>query len=301
MSSSELCPTTCPRVPPGPNGQTAEHRFVGGNGIRFHTVQQGDGPPVLLLHGFPEFWYSWRHQLPALAERFRAVAPDLRGYNLSDRPRTGYSLPTLVGDAVGLIDALGAARARVVGHDWGGVIAWALAMWAPERVEKLVILNAPHPGAYLRELRRNWRQRLASWYVLFFQIPGLPERLLSRDHCRPIAEMLRRSVAVQDAFSAADLERYREVFARPGALSAALAYYRALGRAGMRTMERSVRPIAAPTLMIWGEQDPALVPALTEGLDAWVPDLRVVRVPDSSHWVQQEKPELVNAELLRFL
>src|SRR5215213_8333837 len=128
------------------------HRFVNANGIRFHVVEAGEGPPVLLLHGFPEFWYSWRHQLPALSDRFRAVAPDLRGYNLTERPAGGYELPNLVNDVIGLIDALGVRQVRIVGHDWGGVLAWTVAMWAPERVEKLAILNAPHFGTYFREL-----------------------------------------------------------------------------------------------------------------------------------------------------
>jgi pimeloyl-ACP methyl ester carboxylesterase len=297
---SSTCPADCPSIPPGPAGHPAEHRFVTTPNLRFHTVQQGDGPVVLLLHGFPEFWYSWRHQLPALSGRFRAVAPDLPGYNLSEPSPGGYGLPRLVSHTLDLLDALGAARAHVVAHDWGGVIAWALAMWAPERVERLVILNAPHPGAYLRELRRNRRQRQASWYALFFQLPWLPEFLLSRDRCRPIGELLRRTAAPR-AFSNADLLAYRRALCRPGALSAALAYYRALGRAGLRNLTRSIRPIATPTLIVWGQHDPALVPELADGLEAWVPDLRLVRVASAGHWVHLDRPALVNDELLRFL
>jgi pimeloyl-ACP methyl ester carboxylesterase len=300
MQPAEVCPAACPSIARAPNGRAVEHSFVQTNGIRFHTVQVGSGPLVLLVHGFPEFWYSWRHQLPVLGARYRAVAPDLRGYNLSERPPRGYELPRLVADLVELIPTLGAERASIVAHDWGGVLAWHLAMWAPERVERLAILNAPHPGAYLRELRRSWRQRLRSWYVLFFQLPWLPEWLLSRGGCRVLAALQRRMAVVPGTFSAADLAIYRRVFCQPGALSAALAYYRALGRIGLRNVERYIRPVQAPTLVIWGRHDAALVPELATGLEPWVPDLRVLQVPNSGHWVHQEQPDLVNRALLEF-
>src|SRR5215208_2983675 len=197
------CPADCPRLPeePGAAGRPpleVRHHFVVANGLRFHCVEAGSGPLVLLLHGFPEFWYGWRHQIPALAQRFRVVAPDLRGYNLSDKPSGFSRLDTLVGDVTGLIVALGEERAAVVGHDWGGVIAWATSMWAPSRVERLAILNAPHLGAYVRELRRGWRQRLRSWYVGLFQVPRVPELMLGAGRCRGIAEMLRASAISRD-------------------------------------------------------------------------------------------------------
>jgi epoxide hydrolase 4 len=277
------------------------HRFILANGLRFHCVDAGSGPLVLLLHGFPEFWYGWRRQIPALARGFRVVAPDLRGYNLTDKPARGYDLRTLVGDVVGLVDALGEERASVVGHDWGGVVAWGTAMWEPERVERLAILNAPHPGAYFRELRRNPRQLLRSWYVGLFQLPGLPEWVLGRRRCRGIAELLRRSAIVPEAFSDADLAHYRRAMCRPGALHAALAYYRAFIRTPPRQLTRQLRPTTVPTLVVWGEQDAALVPELADGLEAWAPNLRVRRVPDAGHWVQHERPDLVNRLLLEFL
>jgi epoxide hydrolase 4 len=309
MSSPASCIGICPPTKPDPLGRPAEHRFVSGNGLRFHLVEQGAGPLVLLLHGFPELWYSWRAQLPALAERTRAVAVDLRGYNLTEpapergaqRYPYGYALPRLVADAAALIEALGTERARVVGHDWGGLIAWLLASWRPDLVERLAIVNAPHPGAYLRELRRNGRQRLASWYVVWFQVPWLPERLLGRDGARPVAELLQRTTVRPDAFTPADLAVYRRAFSRPGALRAALGYYRALGRTDPRKLLRSLRPIRAPTLLIWGEQDVALMPELSQELTAWVPDLRVARLPEAGHWVHQEQPEQVNQALIEFL
>jgi pimeloyl-ACP methyl ester carboxylesterase len=200
-----------------------------------------------------------------------------------------------------MIQALGAERAHVVGHDWGGVLAWATAMWHPARVERLVVVNAPHPAAYLREIRRSWRQRARSWYVLFFQIPRLADWLLERDRAALIATTLRGTAVNPDAFDDLDLEVYRRAFSRPGALRGPLAFYRALGRFGLSRFEAATRRIDAPTLLLWGLQDRALVPELTEGLESWVPDLRVVREPQSGHWLQQEQPELVNRELLAFL
>jgi pimeloyl-ACP methyl ester carboxylesterase len=301
MQRLAACPTTCPRVAPAAGGEAFEHRFVEAGGLRFHLVEGGQGPLVLLLHGFPEFWYAWRRQLPVLAERFRVVALDLPGYNLSEPSPDGYGAQRLVAHLAALVPALGAERAHLVAHDWGGVLGWGLAMWAPERVAKLAILNAPHPGTYLRELRHNPRQMLRSWYVGFFQLPRLPEWWLGRNRCRAVAELLRRTAVQSAAFEAADLEAYRLACSRPGALSAALGYYRALGRQGPRGLARSLRPIEAETLVIWGEQDVALVPELLTGLERWVPRLRLVRVPDSGHWVQLERPDLVNAALLDFL
>jgi pimeloyl-ACP methyl ester carboxylesterase len=307
------CPVTCPRLP-----CEAEiglrHRFVEANGVRFHVVEAGGGagaagvredgaegesrPLVLLLHGFPEFWYGWRSQIPALAARFRVVAPDLRGYNLTSKPTAGYDYETLASDVPALIRALGAERAHVVGHDWGGMVAWGAAIFHPEVVDRLVILNAPYPGAYLRELGRNPRQWLRSWYIGLFQVPGLAEWLLTRGHGRGVAEALRGSARDPGAFSAADLAAYRRAVCRPGAASAMLAWYRALWASDRERLRARLRTVTAPTLLIWGLQDVALVPELTEGLDDWVPGVRVERIADASHWVQHERSELVNRLLL---
>ncbi len=294
------CPATCPRIP-DQDAIGLRHRFVEANGVRFHCVEAGDGPLVLLLHGFPEFWYSWRRQLGPLSDRFHVVAPDLRGYNLTDKPAEGYQIRDLAADVDALIGALGADRARVVGHDWGGAVAWATAMWSPERVERLAILNAPHPAAYFRELRRNPRQWLKSWYIGVFQIPRLPEWLLGRRRCAGIARMLRSSATRSDVFSQDDLAAYRRAMCRPGALTATLAYYRALGRTRPGELRRQVHPIQAPTLVIWGQRDVALAPQLADDLDRWAPRTRVERVPDAGHWVHHERPELVNDLLRDFL
>jgi epoxide hydrolase 4 len=273
------------------------------NGVRLHYVEAGAGPLVLLLHGFPEFWYSWRRQLPALAAAgFRALAPDLRGYNLSDKPRgvPAYRLRALMDDVAGLIRHSGADRAVVVGHDWGGVLAWHLPHYHPDLVDRLIVLNAPHPAAYRRELRHG-RQALKSWYVLFFQVPGLPEQLFSFGDYALVGRVLRRQPVHPGAFTAEDVRRYKHALSRPGALTAALNYYRAALRHDFRAAARTARPIPTPTLLLWGEQDPYLSPRLTEGLGPWVPNLRVVRIPDASHWLQNDVPERVNRLMIDFL
>jgi pimeloyl-ACP methyl ester carboxylesterase len=272
------------------------------NGVRLHYVEAGTGPPVLLLHGFPEFWYSWRHQLPALAAAgFRALAPDLRGYNESDKPAgvASYRLEHLRADVLGLIRHLGAERVALVGHDWGGVVAWDVAIHAPEAVDKLVVLNAPHPAAFRRDLKRPG-QLLRSWYVFFFQLPRLPEWSLRRRGFAAVERMFRRQPARPDAFTDDDIWEYKRALARPGALTAALNYYRAAPRTAGEAL-RGLRQVQAPTLLVWGERDPYLGPHLTRGLEPWVPDLRVERLPGVSHWVQNDAPERVNALLADFL
>jgi pimeloyl-ACP methyl ester carboxylesterase len=292
------------------------------NGVAIHYVSvepdpaavehpTGDAPLVVLLHGFPEFWYAWRHQLDPLADAgFRVVAPDLRGYNRSSAPEgvDSYRPAELVGDVRGLVEHLGYARAAVVGHDWGGLVAWESAIRDPEMVSQLVVLNAPHPAVYRRALRRSPEQLARSWYVLAVQVPWLPERLLEAGEYRLVASML-ADTATPDAFTEADVRRYRAAMARSESLSAPLNYYRAaardtLGRGlrsllpGTETRDESVR---VPTLVIWGERDRALSTDLLDGLDAWVPELRVERLPAASHWVQADEPERVTELLLEEL
>jgi pimeloyl-ACP methyl ester carboxylesterase len=280
-----------------------QHRYSWINGVRLHYVEAGSGPLVILLHGFPEFWYSWRHQIPALAAAgFHVVAPDLRGYNLSDKPPGvwAYRIDALLGDVIGLIQHAGAERAAIIGHDWGGVIAWHLAMYHPRVVEKLIILNAPHPAAYWREMR-SWKQFLKSWYVFFFQVPGLPELLLGVGDLDWVGRMLRHQPVHPQAFGPEDIRRYKQALARPGALTAALNYYRAALRHRPQHTAKDYDPINVPVLLLWGERDLYLNPRLTEGLSAWVPNLRVVRFPDVSHWIQNDAPERVNRLMIDFL
>lgn len=283
--------------------ETWTHHTATVNGVRLHYVEAGGGPLVVLLHGFPEFWYSWRRQIPALAAAgFRVIAPDLRGYNLSDKPAgvSAYQIEELTSDVAGLIREAGEDQAVVAGHDWGGVVAWDLAMHRPEVVRRLVILNAPHPAAYLRELRTPG-QLLRSWYVFFFQLPWLPERFIRAGNFAVLERGLKQQPAHAGAFTDEDVLRYKEALSKPGALTAALNYYRAAFRRSPRELFRRVRPVAAETLVIWGLRDPYLVPRLTEGLEPWVPHLRLERIPDSSHWVQNDVPETVNRLMLEFL
>lgn len=278
------------------NGWSHQEAIV--NGIRLHWVEAGEGPLVVLLHGFPEFWYSWRHQIPALAKRFRVVAPDLRGYNLSEKPGVGYDIETLTSDVLELIHTVGEQRAVIVGHDWGGVIAWAFAARFPEATSKLVIMNAPHPKRFQRALTSGPRQLLRSSYVFFFQLPGLPELMLGANRCWALARAMRRSAKNEDAFSDEDLQRYREAMSRPGALTAALDYYRAIFRTRRQTQDYG--DVQAPTLVLWGEHDRALGRELAEGLEEWVPDV-TVHFLECGHWTQQERPEEVNGYLEQFL
>lgn len=287
----------------GPPPSVVHHRFAVVNGVRLHYVEAGAGPLVVLLHGFPDFWYSWRYQIPALAAAgFRVIAPDLRGYNLSAKPPgvRSYRIESLVGDVAALIRHAGERRAAVAGHDWGGVRAWNLPLYHPDVVDRLLVLNAPHPLAYLRELRTP-AQLLKSWYVLFFQLPLLPEVVLRAGDHALLDRMLRRAPVRPGAFTENDIRRYKEALSRPGALTAALNYYRAALRRVRREYARPRTPIPVPTLLIWGERDLYLSVRLTEGLEPWVPNLRVERLPEASHWVQCDFPERVNQLMLDFL
>jgi pimeloyl-ACP methyl ester carboxylesterase len=291
------------------------------NGVDLHHVTvdpdpgavdhpTGDAPLVVLLHGFPEFWYSWRHQLdPLAAAGYRVVAPDLRGYNRSSQPEgvDSYRPAELVADVRGLVEHLGYARADVVGHDWGGAIAWETAIRDPDLLGRLVVMNAPHPTAYRRTLLRSPEQLARSWYVLAFQVPWLPERLLAADDYRAIDRMLEG--ASPGAFTDADRRRYRKAMARSGSPSGPLNYYRAIAREAARRQLRSLVPgtgsrdatVRAPTLVVWGERDVALTTDLLDGLSEWVPDLRVERLPAATHWVQLDDTRRVTELLLGFL
>jgi pimeloyl-ACP methyl ester carboxylesterase len=280
------------------------HERIKADGVELHVARSGRGPAVILLHGFPENWRSWQRQIPALVHAgFSVGVPDLRGYNLSDIPpgRDAYRLGHLVADVAALVHAMGEPRSRahIVGHDWGGIIAWEFASQHPEMVDKLVILNAPHPDIYARKVRRL-PQMLRSWYVMFFQLPWLPEKLLAANRYGAVRKIFRRSPARAGAFSREESAQYVEAMSKPGALTAALNYYRAnfsfkmLRRAPMKRIE-------APTLVIWGELDSALGVELLDGLECVVPGVQIHRIPDASHWVQNEAPGEVNRALIDFL
>lgn len=297
---------------------TSKTMIIPAQGIQLHAEVSGpeDGPLVVLLHGFPECWYGWKNQIGPLAQSgFRVVAPDQRGYNLSDRPAgiDAYQISTLAKDILGIIDFFGREKATVIGHDWGAAVAWYLAIHYPERVDRLGILNVPHPAALARALTQPvWRQVLRSWYIYFFQIPRLPEFFLRLGHYAPMRRMLRAS-AKTNTFSKEDLRRYTEAWSRPqrgmvgtSALTGMLNWYRAAGRGllkrnGANPLQDSSERVQVPTLILWGDQDVALIPELAQ----WSLELcdrgRLVRFPEATHWVQHDEAERITNRLLDFL
>jgi epoxide hydrolase 4 len=281
-----------------------DHQWHSVNGVRLHCAVAGSGPLLLLLHGFPEFWYSWRHQIPALAEHFTVVAPDLRGYNDSDKPPriSDYTITVLVEDIVQLIHAFGHERAIVAGHDWGGAIAWTTALARPELVEKLIALNIPHPRLFIQHILSNPRQQLRSWYMLAFQMPWLPELAIRAGNYRSIEKTFRETVVHKEQFPDEVIAEYKQALAKQGALHSAINYYRAMLRAGSAHSWLALDPIARmPVQVLWGEQDFALGKELNRDLPRYVPDLQLHFIPDASHWVQQDRPDLVNRYMLDFL
>lgn len=282
-----------------------EPRFsrISTNGITLNVAEAGppDGPLAILLHGFPEFWYGWRSQIGPLAGAgLRVLAPDQRGYGSSDKPRrvAAYALDVLADDVVGLIDALGRDRATVIGHDWGGVVAWGAISRQPSRFDGAVILNAPHPDAMLREVKGNYRQLLKSWYTLFFQLPKLPETLLRRSDFRWLVDAMTRS-SRPGTFSTADLQIYKAAWSEPGALTSMLNWY----RAGYR-IKHAPYPdplVQVPTLMIWGVKDRFLGPGVARSSFALCESALLEWIEDATHWVQHEEPERVNRLILDFL
>ena len=290
----------------GQDVTTISNNYANVNGIRLHYAESGSGDKlVILLHGFPEFWYSWRNQLLALSGSFHVVAPDLRGYNLSDKPPRleDYRIEKLAEDVVGLIDHFGAKQAAIVGHDWGAGVAWAVAQKHPERVSKLAVLQVPLLAAWRANL--TLKQLLRSWYMFFFQIPRLPEWLMASRNFRSLEQTFQEKVGRKNSFTPEDVERYKEAMRQPGALTAAINYYRANLRdrlAAPSEDNQRDRRVRVPTLFIFGEQDFAIIPETVRGLEKYIDaEYRELRIPDSGHWVQNEAPDEVNAALLDFL
>jgi len=285
------------------NLESLEHIEIESNGVRLHTILAGPakGPPLILLHGFPEFWYGWRHQIGPLAQAgYRVIVPDQRGYNLSDKPAgvQDYRGEALVADLLGLMQAHALQRVSLIGHDWGAAVAWWAAAAHAERIERLVILNVPHLKVMARALRTNWRQRLRSWYIAFFQIPRLPELLLRAGGFAGMVAAMRRS-GRPGTFSAAELNTYRQAWAQPGALTAMLNWYRAAARYRPRISLQG--KIQVPTLMIWGARDTALELELARASIELCKRGRLVVLDEATHWVQHEAAGEVNRLLLGFL
>ena len=268
--------------------------------VRLHYVEAGEGPLILLLHGFPEFWYGWRLQIaPLAAAGFRVVAPDMRGYNLSSRPDDvhAYDTDQLTADIVGLIKERGAQSALVVGHDWGGSVAWATAMKYPEVVDRLAILNAAHPRKLSEGLHHPGQLR-KSWYFFFFALPEVPEAIVHADRWHFFRHFVS---AARPAYTPEEMDRYIDAWSQPGAATGMINYYRSSVRQSQDKATASIRPISAPTLVIWGQQDQYLGQELAEPEHDDVPNLdRVERLPDASHWVHHDEPERVNQLLTDF-
>ncbi|NEN90048.1 MAG: alpha/beta hydrolase [Okeania sp. SIO3H1] len=281
-----------------------QHFFVDTNNVRLHYVTQGEGELVILLHGFPEFWYSWRYQIPALARHYKVVVPDLRGYNDSEKPDNGYDLDTLAADIRGLIERLGYVRAHIVGHDWGGAIAWHLAQKFPQCLNRLAILNAAHPQKLIQEITGNIDQLWRSWYILAFQVPGIPEWLIQQNLREFIKGVFQGQAIRKSVFSAEITQIYQAALEKPGALVSAINHYRQflLPQNWLKNFNPKPSLITAPTLILWGKEDSFLSQKLTEGLDKLIAApfwLKVI--PECGHWIQQEVPHTVNRELLDFL
>jgi pimeloyl-ACP methyl ester carboxylesterase len=277
---------------------------VSANGLRFHVRTAGEGERLaLLLHGFPESWFSWREQMPLLARLgYRVWAPDLRGYGATERPRgvRAYRMSELLADVAGLIDAAAPREVLLVAHDWGGAIAWEFVARRVRPVDRFVVMNVGHPVIFARYLRRPSRQMLRSYYMFLFQLPLLPEWLLSRRNYRAIDAAFLDLAVDRRRFPPEVLEVYRRNAAQPGALTAMINYYRAAARGRDALFPRRSR-IETPTLMIWGEEDKVLGKELTIGTEDFVEHLTLRYVPNASHWVQQEAPEIVNALLEAWL
>lgn len=289
-----------------PGDLQVAHHVVQLPGLRMHYVERGEGPLMVLLHGFPENWWSWRYQIEPLASAgFRVIVPDLRGYGETET-HGPYDLDTLADDVCALIEALGEKRAKIVGHDWGGALAWHLAAKRPECVERLVVMNCPHPVLMRQRLLASpsWAQLKKSWYFFFFLVPALPEWLLTRKDAGNVVRTLKSSSIDRSHLSPDEIRPFRDGIQRPGAAKAMVDWYRTIVSQGLLHPFSPVvyDDITAQTLLIWGMRDPALgYTELVPGTERFVPKLRIVQVPDCGHFVQSERPEPVNRALLEFL
>lgn len=281
------------------------HEYASVNGVRLHYVRAGKGTElVVLLHGWPEFWYSWRHQIEALRDRYTVVAVDMRGFNESEKPvkTAAYRQEEVAKDIVDLVAHLGFDKAVIVGHDWGGAVGWHIALYHPDIVSKFIVMNCPNPLVFIDSLKGNPRQVLRSWYMFFFQLPLLPEWVMGLDLRRFFERAFRGMAKNRSNFPDEVIERYVEAYSKPGALTGGVNYYRANIKAARSILRSKGRKVQAPTLMIWGEADVALGKELAEGTERFVDNsCRIHFLPGCSHWVQNDCPEAVNRAMLDFL
>ncbi|MGA2367717.1 MAG: alpha/beta hydrolase [Dehalococcoidia bacterium] len=288
-----------------------EHAYSDVKDIKLHYAYTGTGDLMMFLHGFPEYWGMWKKQLDEFGLDHLAVAPDMRGFNLSSKPPEidQYKQPILVEDIRQFAENLGYKKFILVAHDWGGAIAWLFAMFFPQYLEKLIMINAPHPVTFERELRNNPEQRKASSYIVMFRKPGI-ESKLSENNYSLLLNMAFGDLIKSGVLSAEDIQGYIDAWSQPGALTGGLNYYRASNMSILENYEEAIKKpsraeslpvIKVPTLVIWGEKDTALLPGCIEGLEKYVTSLTVKRVPDATHWVVREKPALVNQLIREFI
>lgn len=288
------------------NDEGWHHHFVTVNGIHMHYVTMGEGPLLVLLHGFPEFWYSWRYQIPVLSKKFKVVVPDMRGYGDTEKPIgiEKYRIEELVRDVVELISSVGHEDAVVAGNDWGGIIGWTTAMMAPNVVKKLIIMNAPHPAIYQVNAFKNYEQMKKSWYMFFYLLPEVPEKVLSANNFEFLNQIFSLSIKRIDKFSQYDIDNYISSWSKEGGLTGGLNYYRAnINSDFWGSLDESIPfpKIKCPTLQIWGEDDVFLGKELTENTQEWIDNkYRLQMISNCGHWVQQEAPEEVNKIMLDF-
>ena len=285
--------------PSAPREGEGKSVVTAGDGVDLHAVRAGpeDGALVVLLHGFPEFWYGWRDQIRPLAEAgYRVVVPDQRGYNFSDKPSKvgAYRLSALARDVLGILEAHGREEANIVGHDWGAAVAWWMALHHPDCVRTLTAVNVPHPSVMTEELRESWRQRLRSWYFLAFQLPRVPERVARAGNWRLLTRTMRRS-SLPGTFGAEDFERYRAAWGQDSAFRSMVNWYRAIVRRRDRLRQETVEP---PTLVVWGAQDEFLARSMAHRSVERCANGRLATLADATHWVQHEYPERVTTLLL---
>ncbi|MFX1307524.1 MAG: alpha/beta fold hydrolase [Promethearchaeota archaeon] len=266
--------------------------FIETNGIKLHTILVGSGEPLILLHGFPEFWYCWSKVIPLLRDDFRLIVPDLRGYNLSDKPKgvENYKIEILIEDIKGLSEALKLGKFNLAGHDWGGAIAWLFAEKYPQLLNKLIILNAPHHKIFEQKLRTDKEQQKASFYIFEFYKPHGEKFIIENDY-----KALKAAVFTEH-FTDFDRQKYIEAWSQPGAIEGGVNYYRA-----NRSFSEWTGMIEVPTLVLWGINDLALKPQLLEGLSDYIKDLQIERHETSSHWITHDDPEFVSSKIRKFI
>jgi pimeloyl-ACP methyl ester carboxylesterase len=286
-----------------------KHDTIAANGIRFHYAHAGSGKLMLFLHGFPEFWYCWKDIIPEFAKDHHAVAPDMRGYNLTDKPEgvDNYNIKILVADMIAFAKALGHDKFNLVAHDWGGGVAWSMAIKHPELIEKLVIINSPHPATFLRELANNPVQQKKSRYMVAFLDPNT-EKHLEANNYAALQQIVIGDGMEKGHFTEADRQEYLKAWAQPGALTGSLNYYRHSkagpphsGQPARTWGEGKSMKVTMPTLVIWGDNDLALVAENLNGLEEFVPGVVIKRIPEGSHWLMHEQPARVSQYIREFI